>query len=66
MNNTYLFTADYKYWLMTDYNHIGPHDDEGDHVIDRARLYRDRRDFLVQPGDMGKPEDYPVNPADPG
>lgn len=25
--------------------------DEGDYVINRARLYRDRRDFVTQPGD---------------
>ena len=62
MNNTYLFVGDYKYWLMTDYNDIDPYNDEGDYVINRARLYRDRRDFVIQPGDTGKPEDYPVNP----
>ena len=62
MNNTYLFIGDYKYWLMTDYNDIDPYNDEGDHVINRARLYRDRRDFIIQPGDTGKPEDYPTNP----
>ncbi len=62
MNNTYLFIGDYKYWLMTDYNDIDPYNDEGDYVINRARLYRDRRDFVIQPGDSGKPEDYPVNP----
>ena len=33
------------------------------YVINRARLYRDRRDFVIQPGDTGRPEDYPVNPA---
>ena len=63
MNNTYLFIGDYKYWLMTDYNDIDPYNDEGDYVINRARLYRDRRDFVIQPGDTGKQEDYPVNPA---
>ena len=63
MNNTYLFIGDYKYWLMTDYNEIDPYNDEGDYVINRARLYRDRRDFVIQPGDTGTPEDYPVNPA---
>ena len=62
MNNTYLFIGDYKYWLMTDYNNIDPYDDEGDYVLNRARLYRDRRDFIIQPGDTGKPEDYPTNP----
>ncbi len=62
MNNTYLFIGDYKYWLMTDYNDIDPYNDEGDYVINRARLYRDRRDFIIQPGDTGKPEDYPSIP----
>ena len=61
MNNTYLFIGDYKYWLMTDYNDIDPYNDEGDYVLNRARLYRDRRDFIIQPGDTGKPEDYPIN-----
>ena len=31
-------------------------------VINRARLYRDRRDFIIQPGDTGKREDYPGPP----
>ena len=62
MYNTYLFIGDYKYWLMTDYNDIDPYNDEGDYVINRARLYRDRRDFIIQPGDTGKPEDYPASP----
>ena len=66
MNNTYLFIGDHKYWLMTHYNNIDPYNDEGDYVINRARLYRDRRDFVIQPGDTGKPEDYPVSPADQG
>ena len=61
--NTYLFIGDYKYWLMTDYNDIDAYNDEGDYVINRARLYRDRRDFIIQPGDTGKQEDYPQNPA---
>lgn len=46
MDNTYLFIGDYKYWLVTDYNDIDPYNDEGDFVINRARLYRDRRDFV--------------------
>ncbi len=64
MNNTYLFIGDHKYWLMTHYNNIDPYNDEGDYVINRARLYRDRRDFVIQPGDTGKSEDYPVKPGD--
>ena len=63
MNNTYLFIGEYKYWLMSDYNDIDPYNDEGGYVLNRARLYRDRRDFVIQPGDTGRPEDYPVNPA---
>ena len=50
-------------WLMTDYNDIDPYNDEGDYVINHARLYRDRRYFVIQPGDTGKPEDYPARPA---
>ena len=63
MDNTYLFIGNYKYWLMTDYHNIDPQNDERDYVINRARLYRDRRDFVIQPGDKGKPEDYPNHPA---
>ena len=62
MSNAYLFIGEYKYWLMSDYNRIDPHSDPRDYVINRARLYRDRRDFVVQSGDSGKPEDYPANP----
>ena len=47
---------------MTDYHEIDAHNDEGDYVLNRARLYRDRRDFIIQPGDSGIPEDYPINP----
>ena len=60
MSNTYLFIGDYKYWLMTHWDDLEPGED---YVLNRARLYRDRRDFVVQPGDSGKPEDYPVNPV---
>lgn len=63
MANTYLFVGNHKYWLMTDFEDIDPYNDEVDYVINRARLYRDRRDFIIQSGDSGKPEDYPVNPA---
>ena len=60
MNNTYLFIGDFKYWLMTHWDDLEPGED---YVLNRARLYRDRRDFVIQPGDSGKPHDYPVNPA---
>ena len=62
MNNTYLFVGDYKYWLMVDYNEVDAYGAEGDYVLNRARLYRDRRDFVIQTGDTGRPADYPVSP----
>ncbi len=58
MNNTYLFIGDHKYWLMEHWDDLEP---GGNYVVNRARLYRDRRDFVIQPGDTGRPEDYPVN-----
>ena len=60
----YLFLGDHKYWTMTDCPDIDL--DTDDYVLNRALLYRDRRDFLIQPGDTGKPEEYPVTPAYPG
>ena len=48
---------------MTDYENIDLYNDEGDHVVNRACFYRDRRDFGTQAGDTGKPEDYPANSA---
>lgn len=63
MHTAYLFIGDYKYWLMDDYAGIDPYGDAGDYVLNRARLYRDRRDFVVQPGDGGMREDYPAEPA---
>ena len=60
MNNTYLFIGDYKYWLMTHWDDIQP---GVNYVLNRACLYRDRRDFVIQSGDTGKPEDYPGSPA---
>ena len=63
MANTYLFVGDYKYWLMTDYREIRPLAGEDNYVVNRARLYRDRRDFVIQPGDTGRRGDYPTSPA---
>lgn len=65
MENTYLFVGEYKYWLMTDYNDVDSFNDEEDYVLNRAKLYRDRRDFVTQPGDSGMPEKYPSSPARP-
>ena len=63
MENTDLFVGDHKYWLMTNLEDIDPYSDECSYVINRTRLYRDQRDFIIQPGASGKPEDFPVNPA---
>ena len=51
----YLFLGDYKYWTMTECPDIDL-DAEDDEVLNRALLYRDRRDFVIQPGDAGKRE----------
>ena len=41
----YLFLGEYKYWALQD----------GDEVIlNRALLYKDRRDFVIREGDTGK------------
>ena len=59
MENVYLFVGHYKYWLMTHYDEVDWDDEE---VLNRARLYHDRRDFIIQHGDTGRREDYPTNP----
>lgn len=50
----YLFLGDYKYWTMTDCMAINLEAD--DYVLNRARLYRDRRDFVIERGDTGARE----------
>ena len=47
----YLFLGDYKYWLMTECPDIDL--DADDDVLNRARLYHDRRDFVIEAGDKG-------------
>ena len=47
----YLFLGDYKYWTMTESAAIDL--EKGDEVLNRALLYRDRRDFLIKEGDTG-------------
>ena len=47
----YLFLGDYKYWTMTDCADIDLESD--DYVLNRALLYRDRRDFVIRQGDSG-------------
>jgi len=58
----YLFLDDHKYWIMVECSAVDL--EAEDHVLNRARFYRDRRDFVIQGGDTGKREDYPVGPAD--
>ena len=62
-SKAYLFIGKYKYWLMSDFMTIDPWGDDVDYVLNRARLYRDRRDFVIELGDTGRREDYPSNPA---
>ena len=52
MKNKYLFIGDYKYWLMTPCDKIDLKKD--DYVLNRAPIYRDRRDFLIRDGDDGR------------
>ena len=47
----YLFLGEYKYWVMDEVEDIDPN--IYDSVLNRALLYRDRRDFAIQPGDSG-------------
>jgi len=58
----YLCLGDYKYWIMVESGEVDLEGEE-DEVLNRARLYRDRRDFAIQWGDTGKWEDYPAKPA---
>ena len=51
----YLFLGDYKYWVMDPVEEIDPQ--TYDSVLNRALLYRDRRDFVIQPGDTGVREE---------
>ena len=50
---TYLFLGHHKYWTYTPCADIDLDGTEDDFVLNRARLYRDRRDFDVRPGDRG-------------
>ena len=52
LKNKYLFIGDYKYWLMTPCTDIDLKKD--DYVLNRAPIYRDRRDFLIRDGDNGR------------
>ena len=47
----YLFLGEHKYWTMTECRDIDL--DADDYVLNRALLYKDRRDFEVGLGDRG-------------
>lgn len=51
----YLFLGDHKYWTMTDCPDIDLEAD--DYVLNRALLYHDRRDFVIERGDTGRREE---------
>ena len=57
----YLFLDNYKYWIMVECSEVDL--DAEEEVLNRARLYRDRRDFVTQSGDTGRREDYPASAA---
>ena len=57
MKNKYLFIGDYKYWLMTPCTEIDldkVFTDKDDYVLNRALIYRGRRDFFIKDGDDGR------------
>ena len=62
----YLFIGDYKYWFMSPLDTVNAMLEDESHdtemVLNRARLYHDRRDFYIQHGDTGMREDYPGPP----
>ena len=62
----YVFIGDYKYWFMADGDTIkgvlDNTDDDREVVLNRARLYHDRRDFYIQHGDTGMRDDYSAPP----
>ena len=45
-----LFLGDFKYWTMAACSDIDLA--ANDEVLNRARLYRDRRDFVIRQGDI--------------
>jgi hypothetical protein len=62
--SVYLFIGDYKYWFMSSCDTIKAALDAtvSDFVLNRARLYHDRRDFYIQYSDTGRRRDYPSPP----
>ena len=51
----YLILGEYRYWTMTDCADMDP--DDGDYVLNRAPLFKDRRDFIIWEGDTASREE---------
>ena len=51
--SAYLFIGEYKYWPYTPCDEIDLDATEDEVVLNRAPLYRDRRDFVIRAGDTG-------------
>ena len=58
---TYLFLGEFKYWFDPPLEDLDTVREE-EYVLNRARLFYDRRDFIIQPGDTRFPEEYPTAP----
>ena len=54
----YLFLGEHKYWIMVNCADVDL--DKREEVLNRALLYRDRRDFVIKPGDNGTREGGPT------
>ena len=51
----YLILGNYRYWTMTDCADMDPN--SGDYVLNRAPLFKDRRDFIIREGDTASREE---------
>ena len=51
----YRILGDYKYWVMDEVEDIDP--ETYDSVLNRALLFKDRRDFIIIRGDTAKREE---------
>ena len=59
----YLFLGDYKYWTMTECADIDPETYNG--VLNRALLFNDRRDFIIQQGDTARRQEHTETATQP-
>ena len=61
-----LVALTFQYWFMSSLDTIkavlDDPDDDREVVLNRARLYHDRRDFYIQHGDTGMRDDYSAPP----